>query len=147
MRKNYTKPWMAVGMAAAVALTLAGCNTIAGFGRDVERGGEKVQDASLKVRADWRAARRHSESEYDEARRRCDTGSVAERDACRDRARVQYSAGVNQARTTYRRSEMKSVSEAERLEDQYEAARDRCNAMRGADEDRCIDDARRRYLR
>ncbi|MDB5863270.1 MAG: hypothetical protein JWO70_1076, partial [Betaproteobacteria bacterium] len=29
---------------ALLAMTLAGCNTIAGAGRDMERGGEKLQD-------------------------------------------------------------------------------------------------------
>jgi len=27
---------------------LSGCNTMGGFGKDVERGGEKVQDAARK---------------------------------------------------------------------------------------------------
>jgi len=30
--------------------TLAGCNTMEGVGRDVERGGEKVQDAAKDAR-------------------------------------------------------------------------------------------------
>jgi entericidin B len=29
---------------ALLAMTLAGCNTIAGAGRDMERGGEKLQN-------------------------------------------------------------------------------------------------------
>ncbi len=28
------------------ALTVSGCNTMRGFGKDVERGGERVQDAA-----------------------------------------------------------------------------------------------------
>ncbi len=28
------------------AMTLTGCNTMKGFGKDVERGGERVQDAA-----------------------------------------------------------------------------------------------------
>ena len=32
-----------------VAAALAGCNTIAGAGKDIERGGEKVQDTSKDV--------------------------------------------------------------------------------------------------
>jgi predicted small secreted protein len=31
-----------------VGFTLAGCNTMAGLGKDVERAGEKVQDAARK---------------------------------------------------------------------------------------------------
>jgi len=32
-----------------IAITLAGCNTMAGFGRDVERGGEKLQDQARET--------------------------------------------------------------------------------------------------
>jgi predicted small secreted protein len=33
-----------------VFVVLAGCNTVAGAGKDIERGGEKVQDAAQDVR-------------------------------------------------------------------------------------------------
>jgi len=33
----------AIASALAFTLTLAGCNTVNGFGKDVEKGGEKVQ--------------------------------------------------------------------------------------------------------
>jgi hypothetical protein len=42
---------------------------------------------------------------------------------------------------------MRSESEEDRMEDAYEAARDKCGALRGADEDRCVADARARYRR
>ena len=132
---------VAVGLATA----LAGCNTFEGLGRDVERGGEKVQDASLKARADWPAAGDRHEADYETARRNCTSGIEAERDACRDRERAQYSAHMNESRSTYRRSEMRSVSEEDRREDAYEAARAKCDSLRGAQEDRCIEDARRMY--
>jgi len=35
---------------ALLMLALAGCNTIQGFGRDVERAGEKTQDAAEWVK-------------------------------------------------------------------------------------------------
>jgi predicted small secreted protein len=35
-------------MALLLGATLAGCNTIAGFGKDMERAGEKVQGAAKK---------------------------------------------------------------------------------------------------
>jgi hypothetical protein len=104
-----------------------------------------VQEASLKVRADWRAARDRHEDEYATARRGCDAGSAADREACRDRARGQYTARMNESRTTYRRSEMRAMSDEDRREDAYEAARDKCNTLRGEAEDRCIDDARRSF--
>ncbi len=39
-------PWM---LALIATLMLTGCNTMRGFGRDVERGGERVQDAATNV--------------------------------------------------------------------------------------------------
>jgi len=32
-----------------LAVTLAGCNTMSGMGRDIERGGEKIQDQSRET--------------------------------------------------------------------------------------------------
>jgi predicted small secreted protein len=32
-----------------LGITLAGCNTMAGFGRDVERGGEKLHDEARET--------------------------------------------------------------------------------------------------
>ena len=32
-----------------LGITLVGCNTMAGFGRDVERGGEKLQDEARET--------------------------------------------------------------------------------------------------
>ena len=32
-----------------LAVTIAGCNTIAGLGRDIDRGGEKLQGAAQDV--------------------------------------------------------------------------------------------------
>ena len=58
--------WIAPIVAASFALSMAGCNTMIGAGKDIERGGEKVQDASLKVRADWHNAQG---SEREELRR------------------------------------------------------------------------------
>ena len=125
-------------LAAACAISLTGCNTIAGAGRDIERGGEKLQDASAKVRADWRAARDKNERDYDAARAACSSGPQSERDACRDRARAAYVARVN---------ELRSQSGEDRREEAYEAAREKCDAFRGAEEDRCVADARARYRR
>jgi len=35
-----------IALIAALALTLAGCNTIRGIGQDIEKGGEAIQKAS-----------------------------------------------------------------------------------------------------
>lgn len=35
---------------ALLALSVAGCNTIQGIGKDIEKGGEAVQDAAQSVK-------------------------------------------------------------------------------------------------
>lgn len=35
---------------ASVFAVMAGCNTVAGAGKDIERGGEKVQDTAQDVK-------------------------------------------------------------------------------------------------
>jgi entericidin B len=37
-----------------LGITLAGCNTMAGIGRDVERGGEKLQDQAHETQRNMR---------------------------------------------------------------------------------------------
>ena len=43
------KTWL-ITLIMAVAPMLAACNTIEGAGRDLERGGEKVQDTARDVK-------------------------------------------------------------------------------------------------
>lgn len=38
-----------IAMVLASAFVLTGCNTVAGAGKDLERGGEKVQDTAKDV--------------------------------------------------------------------------------------------------
>jgi predicted small secreted protein len=137
--------WTQLVLATTCAIGLAACNTMQGAGKDIERGGEKISDASARVRADWRVARDRHEHDYDAARTSCSTGPAAQREACREQARVAYNTRMNEARVTYKRREMHSVSAEERAEDAYEAARDKCNDFRNEDEDRCIASARSTY--
>ena len=44
MLKRILAMLMLLGMLGA----LAGCNTMEGFGRDIERGGEKIQDKAAR---------------------------------------------------------------------------------------------------
>jgi predicted small secreted protein len=142
------KTCISLMFAGAVALSLTACNTMQGAGKDIERGGEKIQDAARKVRNDWRAARDRNEHEYEGRRGNCAAMSdSAQRDACWDRAHAEYTARMNEERARYRRNEMRSESDEDRREDAYDAARDRCEALRGAAEDRCIAEARAQYRR
>jgi predicted small secreted protein len=137
--------WTKLALAATCAIGLSACNTMQGAGRDIEKGGEKISDAAAHTRAEWRHARDRYEHDYDDARTRCANGTAAQREACRDQARATYSSRMNEARNTYHRHEMHSVTAEERAEDAYEAARDKCNGFRNEDEDRCITNARSMY--
>ena len=139
------KTLISLAVAAAFGLSLSACNTMQGAGKDIARGGEKVQEASIKVRDDWRAWRESHDRDYDSVRAKCASGSEAQRESCRENARAEYRARMAEARAKYRRAELRSESERDRMEDAYEAARDRCAALRGAEEDSCIADARARY--
>lgn len=45
MRKLFTRLF-ALSVLASVMIGLSACNTMEGAGKDIERGGEKVQDAA-----------------------------------------------------------------------------------------------------
>lgn len=49
MKQLSVKKLMAMLMVVGLVGGLAGCNTVAGAGKDVERGGEAVQDAAHQV--------------------------------------------------------------------------------------------------
>ena len=141
------KTLISLMVAGALGLSMSACNTIQGAGTDVARGGEKIQDASMKVRSEWREWWNRHDTDYERSRTTCMSGGEATREACRENARAEYRARMAEARTKYKRAEMRSESEQERMEDAYENARDACYAMRGADEDRCIADVRSKYPR
>jgi predicted small secreted protein len=130
---------------AACALALGGCNTMEGLGTDIAKGGQKIQNASQQVREDWREARARNENAYDQARARCAGLSGTDRDACLDRAHDRYTAEMDTARREYPRGSMAAQSQEDRREDAYDAARNRCESLRGSAEDQCIADARARY--
>ena len=44
------KTVMTLGAILAASFVLTACNTIQGAGKDIERGGEKVQDAAQKTK-------------------------------------------------------------------------------------------------
>lgn len=48
---------LALAASAAFVLVLAGCNTVAGVGKDVEKVGEKTQEVSKDVSNDIKKAK------------------------------------------------------------------------------------------
>jgi predicted small secreted protein len=143
---NGMKLRMAI-LCTAFSLAIAGCNTMEGMGTDIAKGGEKIQDASHKVRQDWREARDRHDREFQSARTSCASMAGAERDACIERAHERYSAQMSDARKTYPRQNRLAESDEDRAEDLYDVARERCEALRGDAEERCLADARARYRR
>ena len=70
-----------------------------------------------------------------------------EHDACMDRARTEYNSRMKEARDSHHRDDMRAETDEDRMEDAHDAAREKCEALRGDDEDRCLADARTRYHR
>jgi entericidin B len=52
-KKIMFKKLMMVLMAAGLAVGLSGCNTFAGAGKDIQQGGEAVEDAARDVQRSY----------------------------------------------------------------------------------------------
>ncbi len=48
-----TKRLLAMLMAMGLAAALAGCNTLAGAGKDIQQGGEAVEEAARDVQSSY----------------------------------------------------------------------------------------------
>ena len=121
----------------ASALVMSGCNTMEGAGKDVSRGGEKVQNAAHRASNALRNSFERADVAYREGRARCASLPAADqRAACRDQARQEYYARRTEARTTYR-------TEDERLEQQYRLDYDKC--YNAGDNEQCYAETRTRY--
>jgi len=46
MKINFKHSLLLLAIAAVLTTTLVGCNTAHGFGKDVEKAGEKIQDGT-----------------------------------------------------------------------------------------------------
>ena len=46
-----------IAVLALLGMALAGCNTVSGVGRDIERGGEKLQNQSYETQQEMRQQR------------------------------------------------------------------------------------------
>jgi predicted small secreted protein len=137
------KTCITISFAVCTAL-LSGCNTVEGVGKDVERGGEKVQEAAHKARIALHDAMERAEQRFRAARSQCTAGAESDREVCRARARTEYKAQVADARTTYQRERARANAEEDRMTEAYVSAHERCDALR-ANEDRCIAEAQARY--
>ena len=134
------KALMSLAAIAALATTLSGCNTVAGMGRDVSAGGQAVSNTAYNVRSEWREWRHRHDNEYVTARSACAGGTEEQREGCRERVRADYRTKMAEARARMKRAEMRAENDRDRSWDTYEAARDTCYTLRGAEEDRCIAD-------
>ena len=124
-------------LCGATALMMAGCNTMEGAGKDVSRGGEKMQNAAQRASNALRNAFERNDLAYREGRAKCASLPAGDqRTACRDKARQEYYARRTEARTAYR-------TEDERLEQEYRTNYDKCYAA--GDDERCYEEVRTIY--
>lgn len=136
------KALISLAAVAALGVTLAGCNTVAGLGRDASATGQAVTNTAYNVRGEWREWRHRHDSEYETARSACAGGTDDQREACRDRIRADYRNKMAEARARHKRADMRAENDRDRAWDSYENARDTCYTLRGAEEDRCLADVR-----
>ena len=136
------KALISLAAVAALGVTLSGCNTVAGLGRDTAAAGQSVSNAAYNVRSEWREWRHRHDSEYEATRSACAGGTEDLREACRERVRADYRTKMAEARARHKRAEMRAENDRDRAWDKYETARDTCYTLKGAEEDRCIADVR-----
>jgi predicted small secreted protein len=128
------------------AALLSGCNTMEGAGKDVERTGEAIQSTARAASEALHNAISRIEAEYEIATQRCGGLPEPDREACRAQARAEYRAHREAARVAYQRAA--TVGDAEdQAFSAYAMERDRCEALQGGDERRCINTAVAHYAR
>lgn len=117
-----------------------------GTGKDIERTGEAIQSTARAASERLHNAVSGIEAEYKIATQTCAGLPELQREACLAQARAEYRAQRAEARAAYQRAATVGDSEDQAFI-AYVAERDRCEALQGADEDRCISTVVRRYSR
>lgn len=146
-REKIMRTGLTLLFAASAMLVASGCNTMAGAGQDVQSAGRGIENAAVKSRVALRENWQKTEADYKAARMGCGSMAEPQRAACYDRARAEYRTHANEARLRYEREVARRDAEEDRMIASYWSARERCETLREADEQRCIDEAWARYRR
>lgn len=142
------------------------CDGLKGNAKDIctaeAKGAQKVAKAELeakdkgtaKAQSNLRVAK--AEADYDVAKEKCDDLKGNPKDVCKKDAkaaltRAKADAKVQKEAKEANKDARERVTDARKDARQdvrqadYKAARERCDAMAGADKDRCVNDVKARY--
>ena len=100
-----------------------------------------------RAEADYDARVSSAERTYDRAMERCDALSGNAEEVCEKEAKAERESALIDAKAKYKEDEVRADKENSRLDAEYEAARERCDALSGSAEDACISEAELKYHR
>ena len=147
----------------------AQCDTLKDNAKDVcmkeAKGNEKVAKAELEAKykpgdkAEYKVRKERADAAYEVAKEKCDDMSGNTKDVCQKDAKAAHVKAVENAKVA--RAEAKpadnasekraDVAEAkkdaahEKREAEYKAAKERCEPLKGDEQDKCESDAKRKY--
>jgi len=135
----------------------AKCDQLSGNPKDVcvadAKAAEKkaIADAEAqykntdKARRDAKIAA--AEADYDVAKARCGAKTGNDKDVCVKEAKATETKAKADAKATEKVASVKEDARQDKMDADYKVALEKCDAMSGADKDRCKADAKARYHR
>jgi hypothetical protein len=94
---------------------------------------------------EYKAAVAHADATYKDARTNCGKLAGNDKDVCMKDAKAAHVAAIEDAKAHRKASDAMASARDSKLEAQYDAAKERCDALEGDRKDACIADAKVKY--
>ncbi len=145
------------------------CDALKANAKDIcmkeAKGHEKVAKAELEAqykpseKAQYNARVAKADADYDVAKERCDDQTGNAKDVCKKDAKAAHVSAVENAKVARAQAQPANTAAekgaavsaarkdaaAEKRDADYKAAKERCDAMTGDAQSKCVDDAKRMY--
>lgn len=95
--------------------------------------------------ADYKAAKDQADSAYDAAKAHCDTLSGNTKDVCVKQAQANKTKAEADAKTRHEGRDAAMEGKKDKMESQYEVAKEKCDALSGNEKDACVSRAKSAY--
>jgi hypothetical protein len=95
--------------------------------------------------ADYKAAKDTADATYDAAKDHCDTLSGNDKDVCMKQAKANKTKADADAKTRHETREAAMDGKEDKMESQYKVAKEKCDALSGAEQDACVSRAKATY--
>lgn len=86
-----------------------------------------------------------AKADYEAAKERCKELKGNEKDVCMKEAKAGYKTAKSQAKAERKATDARAEANADSREAGYKAAKERCDALSGAEKDACQRDAKAKY--